>query len=879
MMSLASHESTAPTPHTLTTLTMSSLPPQNASPPLGFLNAEDSTKMTLANLAPSPETNEQGYTHPYNGGPNHVPSPPSDSQELDTLQQRSAHNNTTMTGGMCVVCGDTAPGDKIFRRHYGVICCEACKCFFRRTVQMSRDYKCRFGSNCTIGRTPVNMKQVCQACRFQQCIRAGMKMDSVKKFPKKSAEDGSSKKSSKDGKSKKQHAVKKEPKSSEETQSTNFSPSTRLEKPESDIDISESDLAHIKFNISSPPESFYSVMAEAGVQQLFNYDSMENIHERSTNVGSGGSPSRRLATTTNGSSVEDLSRIPNTSPLNMSDPGSIMRAAIKKVRERESANLVDSSEALYQAKRAKMDLAHPVPPPPLPYHPSYHHNTPHHPHSTTHTPHHSTTHTPLHSTTHTPCHSHPSSRVNSPEPPPSHMTMEPCHVTSGSTSTMYDTPYATPHATPHATPINSPLASPNYTSASQQHLLPYHHSSSLLQPPAANPAHPSMGVGPLAAVNCHRTTGFMATNSSNQLSTVPSIALPGFSQNNIFISRQPNSGAIFINSPPQVPFRVVQMPPPLLNLPLVQFASPPLSQPSSSSSTALAGLLETQLASSSSSSSSSAVGRGPFSVVPIPSANRTPRELTPEPDLPTPCNEIDVENDLISAPPSARASPTMGQSMNDKHQEAPLEQVLDSLRLRISSMFKWAKSEVAGFEDLSPLDQKALLRRTVAELVMLGFARGSIAYEGMLLLGSTGRVIRPTNANTGVATVASVTLMKLVVPLKVLNINDSELTLLKEIVLFNPESSGLRNKEVVRAYRKRKHIELMEYTEKNSEDPGRFGDLLCLLTPLFEVSTEVTEQLRLEQFVYEGEARIDALLLMSMINGAEETLESPMAEP
>lgn len=62
--------------------------------------------------------------------------------------------------------------------------------------------------------------------------------------------------------------------------------------------------------------------------------------------------------------------------------------------------------------------------------------------------------------------------------------------------------------------------------------------------------------------------------------------------------------------------------------------------------------------------------------------------------------------------------------------EAEPEEVLDSLRLRIRSMFKWAKSEVAGFEDLSPLDQKALLRRTVAELVMLGFARGSIAYDG-----------------------------------------------------------------------------------------------------------------------------------------------------
>ena len=93
----------------------------------------------------------------------------------------------------------------------------------------------------------------------------------------------------------------------------------------------------------------------------------------------------------------------------------------------------------------------------------------------------------------------------------------------------------------------------------------------------------------------------------------------------------------------------------------------------------------------------------------------------------------------------------------------------------------------------------------------------------------------------------------------------------------NTESNGLRNREVVRQYRKRKHIELMEYTEKHSEDPGRFGDLMCLLTPLFEVSTEVTEQLRLEQFVHEGEARIDALLLMSMISGAEELpAESPL---
>ena len=57
---------------------------------------------------------------------------------------------------------------------------------------------------------------------------------------------------------------------------------------------------------------------------------------------------------------------------------------------------------------------------------------------------------------------------------------------------------------------------------------------------------------------------------------------------------------------------------------------------------------------------------------------------------------------------------------------------------------------------------------------------------GMLLLGSTGKVIRSVNGNPGVATVAMVTLSKLVVPLKVLNIDDRELKLMEEIILFNP---------------------------------------------------------------------------------------------
>lgn len=85
------------------------------------------------------------------------------------------------------------------------------------------------------------------------------------------------------------------------------------------------------------------------------------------------------------------------------------------------------------------------------------------------------------------------------------------------------------------------------------------------------------------------------------------------------------------------------------------------------------------------------------------------------------------------------------------------------------------------------------------------------------------------------------------------------------LYILSIESNGIRNRDMIRQYRKKRLTELMEYT-KNAPDPGRYGEVLCLLTPLYEVSLEVTEQLRLEQFVNEGEARIDAHLLMSMIN-------------
>ena len=150
----------------------------NSSPSAGVLDP-DTTKLVLSGILPFPtlpsETMSNDITTPSTSVIFKMEPEDAQSSISPPLQSVTNHRTSALTGTLCAVCGDVASRGTVFRRHYGVICCEACKCFFRRTVQMSRDYKCRYGNNCSIGRNADNLKQVCQACRFNQCILAGMK--------------------------------------------------------------------------------------------------------------------------------------------------------------------------------------------------------------------------------------------------------------------------------------------------------------------------------------------------------------------------------------------------------------------------------------------------------------------------------------------------------------------------------------------------------------------------------------------------------------------------------------------------------------------------------------------------------------------------------
>ncbi|XP_034395474.1 nuclear receptor subfamily 5, group A, member 5 [Cyclopterus lumpus] len=72
----------------------------------------------------------------------------------------------------CPICGDKVSG-----YHYGLLTCESCKGFFKRSVQNNKYYTCVEQQSC-----PMNLSQRkrCPYCRFQKCLAVGMKREAVR---------------------------------------------------------------------------------------------------------------------------------------------------------------------------------------------------------------------------------------------------------------------------------------------------------------------------------------------------------------------------------------------------------------------------------------------------------------------------------------------------------------------------------------------------------------------------------------------------------------------------------------------------------------------------------------------------------------------------
>lgn len=94
-------------------------------------------------------------------------------QSVEALSPNS--QNIALQQQLCKICGDTASGN-----HFGVLSCEACKSFFRRSVRANARYACRGSRNCAIEKHTRNR---CQYCRLQKCISNGMRKEGSSNKP------------------------------------------------------------------------------------------------------------------------------------------------------------------------------------------------------------------------------------------------------------------------------------------------------------------------------------------------------------------------------------------------------------------------------------------------------------------------------------------------------------------------------------------------------------------------------------------------------------------------------------------------------------------------------------------------------------------------
>ena len=184
---------------------------------------------------------------------------------------------------------------------------------------------------------------------------------------------------------------------------------------------------------------------------------------------------------------------------------------------------------------------------------------------------------------------------------------------------------------------------------------------------------------------------------------------------------------------------------------------------------------------------------------------------------------------------------------------------------QIDSLIKWATG-TRGFKNLLQHDRLSLLKTNWNELILIDIAYRSMSLSDRgLNIWSDVIIYEESAAEAGLSNMFDRIQQEIVFKMREMRLDQRELTLLKTIILYNPETQGIKASCPIEDIRNTAFKELENYCNHNYLDaqPNRFGKLLLRLPALRSIGLKCNDnrERRLLFLQFDTDKEIDTYLI------------------